>query len=55
MKCTVCGESYGKDEIKEWKTEKEPYFDDPFICPDCYDSMQRVDPEDLMKECLDAI
>ena len=46
MTCTVCNERFMGEEVSEWRTEKEQFSMHPFICPDCYDNLQRKDLED---------
>ena len=52
--CTICGERFFPDEIGEWRSNHEAYYPDPLICPDCYDDMQRKDPQDLLEELMEA-
>lgn len=44
--CSRCGEEFGSDEVEEWRKEKEKYSMTPFLCPDCFDALQRMDLED---------
>ncbi|MBQ9609360.1 MAG: hypothetical protein IJV15_07960 [Lachnospiraceae bacterium] len=44
--CTKCGDKFSGEEIRELKSEHESFSMHPFICPDCYDRLQRVDLED---------
>lgn len=54
MKCLFCEDTYTAQdlaEIKEmgeayWKTEKQ------FVCPDCYDDLQRLPLEEQLKALL---
>ena len=52
-KCTVCGDQFLGEEVSEWRSEHEQFSMSPFICPDCYDRLQRKDPEDQLKEVID--
>lgn len=52
--CTVCGDRFLGEEISEWRSEREPFSDRPFICPDCYDrKFSHKDLEDQMEELMD--
>lgn len=51
--CTKCGEKYSEQEIAELKSWGERMWFDPFICPDCYDSLRRNDLGDQAAELLD--
>ena len=52
-KCTVCGDKFLWEEISEWRSEHEQFSMSPFICPDCYDKLQRKDLEDQFDELMD--
>lgn len=51
--CTKCGERYSEQEVSELKGWGERMWLDPFICPDCYDGLRRLDLEDQAAELLD--
>lgn len=51
-RCTVCGDSFLGEEISEWRSDHEPYSLNPFICPDCYDRLQRKDLEDQFEDLM---
>jgi len=52
MKCTRCGEKYTGEEVSEWRAEHEAFSRSPFICPDCYDTLSRMDLEDQFNELI---
>lgn len=54
-KCTKCGERYLGEEVSEWRSEKEQFSLRPFICPDCYDRIQRMDLEDQLKDLMEEV
>lgn len=41
--CTKCGDKFTREEVRELKAEHEAFSIHPFICPDCYDRLQRLD------------
>lgn len=50
--CTVCGDQFLGEEVSEWRAEQEPFSLHPFICPDCYDRLNRKDLEDQFEELM---
>ena len=51
--CTKCGDKFSGEEISELKAEHEAFSMHPFICPDCYDRLQRMDLEDQFSVLMD--
>ena len=51
-RCSKCGEKYLGEEVSEWRSEKEQFSMHPFICPDCYDRLSRMDLEDQFKDLM---
>lgn len=43
--CTKCGDKFTREEVRELKAEHEAFSIQPFICPDCYDRLQRLNLE----------
>ena len=52
QKCVIGGDRITGEEISEWRAEHENFSMHPLICPDCWDNLQRKDPEDQVKEVL---
>ena len=51
--CTICGDRFRGEEVSEWRSEREPFSDRPFICPDCYDrTFNHTDLEDQFKTLI---
>lgn len=50
--CALCGEEYSAEDVADLKDMGEAFSRNPFICPDCYDRLQRMDPEDQIIELL---
>lgn len=46
--CSRCGEVFDEEEVAEWKSSKESFSMNPFLCPDCFDQLQRMDLEDQL-------
>lgn len=51
-KCTKCGDRFISEEVSEWRSEHEAFSMHPFICPDCYDRLQRMDLEDQFEDLM---
>lgn len=49
--CAKCGEIYTDEDISEL-SRIEPFSLDPFICPDCYDNLNRKDLEDQFNDLM---
>lgn len=49
-KCLRCGDKFTGEEIAELMAEHEEFSLSPFICPDCFDWLQRLDLEDQLDE-----
>lgn len=51
--CMFCGDEFTEDDLAELKEMGESYFVDrkekSFICPDCYDDLNRKDPEEQVQ------
>ncbi len=45
-KCKYCGDKFTGEEISELRSEHEQFSINPFICPDCYDRLNRMDLEE---------
>lgn len=52
QKCTKCGDKFTGEEISELRADHEEFSLHPFICPDCYDRLSRMDLEDQFKEAM---
>lgn len=54
IQCSMCGENFTADEIKEMAEMGEPFHfcDGKFLCPDCYDSYSRQSLEDQFEAAL---
>ena len=50
--CTECGEKFTGEELTELRHEGEQFSLHPFICPDCYDRINRMDLEDRLEHLL---
>lgn len=48
--CFDCGERFTSEDLREFREWGEPYHKEKgcFLCPDCYDSFQRMTLEDQM-------
>lgn len=51
-KCSRCGDKFTGEEIAELMAEREEFSLHPFICPDCFDRLQRLDLEDQLDELI---
>lgn len=51
--CTKCGDKFSGEEVSEMKADHEQFSMNPFICPDCYDRLQRMDLEDQFQTLMD--
>lgn len=54
MTCLACGEVYTEQERHELHEMREEFFQvgDNFICPDCWDHLKRMNPEDVVEWAL---
>lgn len=54
IQCSMCGELYTADEVKEAAEIGEPFqfYDGKFLCPDCYDSYSRLSLEEQFETAL---
>lgn len=54
MTCIYCGEIYSPQEVKELKHEGKEYAlgDNGFICPDCWNSINKRPVEEQVMELL---
>lgn len=54
IQCSMCGEQYTADEVKELAEMGEPFqfCDGKFFCPDCYDSYSRQSLEEQFETTL---
>ena len=50
--CTECGEKFTGEELTELRHEGEQFSLHPFICPDCYNRINRMDLEDRLEHLL---
>ena len=50
--CIKCLDTFHRSEIKEWKESHEPFSLNPFICPDCFDRLIRMDLEDQFDDLV---
>ena len=55
MTCMMCGEVYTEQERHELHEMREEFYqeNDVFICPDCWDNVRRMDPEEQVKLALE--
>ena len=51
-RCDKCKEKFLGEELSEWRNEKEEFSMHPFICPDCYNRVRRIDLEGQFNELL---
>ena len=54
MQCSMCGEQFTADEVKELAEMGEPFqfCDGKFFCPDCYERYNRQSLEDQFETAL---
>lgn len=52
-RCTICGDRFTGEEISEWRSEHEAFWDRPLICPDCFDRQERKAPEDRFEDLME--
>lgn len=52
QKCTKCGDRFTGEEISELRADHEEFSLHPFICPDCWDNLQRKDLEDQFEDLM---
>ena len=52
FKCTRCGDEFETQEVAEWILDREPFSMKPFVCPDCFDKLTRLDLENQLKELI---
>jgi len=54
MKCLFCEDTYTEQDIAELKEMGEAYWktETQFVCPDCYDDLQRLPLEEQLKALL---
>lgn len=54
IQCSMCGEHFTADEVKESAEMGEPFqfYDGIFLCPDCYGSYSRQPLEEQFKTAL---
>ena len=56
MRCRFCNEIYTPDEVAELREMPEEFWWDgaSFICPGCWDDLQRKTPEAQVRSLLEA-
>ena len=54
-RCTYCDDPFTGEEISEMRAEHEEFSMHPFICPDCWDRLQRKDAEEMFKSLLKGV
>ena len=56
MRCRFCNEIYTPDEVAELREMHEEYWSDgaSFICPGCWDDLQRKTPAAQVRSLLEA-
>lgn len=52
MTCKICGDDFSIQEVAEFILSGEPFNLRPFICPDCFDDITRLDLEEQLAELL---
>ena len=54
IQCSMCGEQYTADEVKEAAEMGEPFqfYDGKFLCPDCYERYCRQSLEEQFETAL---
>lgn len=54
IQCSMCGEQYTADEVKELSEMGEPFqfYDGKFICPDCHDRYSRQSLEEQFEAAM---
>lgn len=54
IECAMCGDTFTEADLKELDDMGERYHreDGCFLCPDCWDSFKRMDPEDQAKVAI---
>lgn len=54
VECVMCGETFTEADLTELREMGEAYHREKgcFLCPDCWDSFQRMDPEEQVKMAL---
>ena len=54
VECVMCGETFTETDLTELREMGEVYHREKgcFLCPDCWDSFQRMDPEEQVKMAL---
>ena len=55
--CTECFQKYSSQTIKEWKKDHIQFYEDPFICPYCWDLLHEewANLEDVNPEMLPRV
>lgn len=51
VECVMCGETFTETDLTELQEMGEAYHREEgcFLCPDCWDSFRRMDPEEQVK------
>mgnify|MGYP000977027167 CR=1 FL=1 len=54
MKCLFCEDTYTEQDLRDLKELGETYHleEKQFVCPDCYDDLQRLPLEEQLKALL---
>lgn len=54
VECVMCGDTFTETELAELREMGEAYHHEEgcFLCPDCWDSFQRMDPEEQLKMAM---
>lgn len=54
VECVMCSETFTEDDLEELRGMGEQYHreDGCFLCPDCWDSFRRMDPEEQVKMAI---
>lgn len=50
--CEKCKDRFTGEAVSEMRQEHEEFSLHPFICPDCWDRLRRMDLEDQFKDLL---
>lgn len=54
IECVMCGESFSEADLVDFREIGEAYHREEgcFLCPDCWDSFRRMDPEEQLKMAM---
>lgn len=54
IECVMCGETFTEADLVDLREMGEAYHREKgcFLCPDCWDRFQRMDPEEQLKMAM---